>query len=522
LAPPPEPLDLRDAPAQPWYRELSRGQWTAFGAAWLGYLLDGFDFVLITLVLTQVRHSFGLSAVQAASLVSAAFVSRWAGGLLIGGLADRHGRRAAMVVSVLLFSVGTLGCGLAPGYGAMFAARLVVGLGMAGEYSASSTYVIESWPRRMRNRASGFLISGYSIGAIVAAQAYRFVVPAFGWRALFFLGLAPIALALWLRRGLPESAEWSERKRRSEGDDTVLAALFGKATSRRALNAAAAVVAFAALLLIFTGTATGPTAIVPLAILAAGVFAAYLVQFNGPRWRTGVALTLVVFTAFLASWPLQALLPTYLKTTLGYGPARTADVLFAAGFGAAVGCWVAGFAGDRFGTRRAYVGSLLVGQVAVLPVFAVGGRSALLLGVLLFVQQVFGQGVAGLLPKWIGDHFDVRRRAAALGFVYNVGALGGAVAPPLGAGLAGRMSLGTALAVLSFAGTGLVALLIGIDFPRRFQSFQELGRGRRERGGSGSGDRGRNGGTGGRAELTLPSSSRPEPESPRSAAASPR
>lgn len=424
-------------PTKPWYRYLTKEDRKAFFAAWIGVLLDGYDFVLISFALPAIKTAFALSLVQSASLISAAFISRWIGGLVLGAIGDRYGRKPAMILSIFMFAFGSIACALAPNFWILFVLRLIIGFAMVGEYSASAAYVIESWPKHMRNKASGFLLSGYAFGVIAAAQVDKYFVtwvdsmhPGWGWRALFLTGIIPIVVAIYMRKTLPEAADWSEAKEKGHVEkNDMLQVLFGG--ERKILN--------------------------------------YLIiQFDSKRWIIGIAIMLTIFASFMYTWPIQGLLPTYLRG-VGMDQTVVANVVSFAGLGNAAGYIIAGFAGDKFGMRRWYAISLLLSQIIVFPLFMQNGKYVALVAGMLFFQQMFGQGVSGLLPKWVSSYFPVDKRAAGLGFCYNVGALGGAVGPVLGAAIAAQFSLGFALAILSFGFAAVVMVSIGANVPRLLQ-----------------------------------------------------
>ena len=181
-----------------WWQYLDATKWKLFIAALIGVTLDGYDFVLITLALPEIKAAFGLTLVQSAALVSAAFITRWLGGLILGGVGDRFGRKPAMIIATVLFAIGSLLMGFSPNFMFLFIMRMVVGFAMAGEYGSSATYVIESWHPRIRGKASSFLLSGYAIGAILAVQVDKYLVPwvdswhaGWGWSCLLYTSPSP-------------------------------------------------------------------------------------------------------------------------------------------------------------------------------------------------------------------------------------------------------------------------------------------------------------------------------------------
>jgi SHS family sialic acid transporter-like MFS transporter len=173
-----------------------------------------------------------------------------------------------------------------------------------------------------------------------------------------------------------------------------------------------------------------------------------------------------IFSAFMMNWPVQSLLPTYLKTT-GFDPVGVGQIMFFANFGYLLGTLWAGFLGDWIGTRRAYIYTLLVSLLLIIPVFLLGHSAIFLLGILVFLLEFTSIGISGLHPKYMSEHFSTEVRGAALGVGYNIGALGGALAPIVGTALAAKIGLGNALAVLTFFWTLVVIAIVATNLPGR-------------------------------------------------------
>jgi MFS family permease len=378
-------------------------------AASLGWMLDAFDVLLYSIVLTHLMRAFGMSRTTAGILNALTLAASALGGLLFGLLADRFGRRRMLSASILFYSLCTFACGLSTSIFALGACRFLLGLGMGGEWNTGATLVAETWPAQWRGRALGIVQSSWAIGYALAAVASWLILAHASWRWVFFAGILPGLAVFWIQRKVPEPPIWRSARSPAPNQTTQ--------TLRRSLR--------------------------PLLILTAvntfgmfgwwGLFAwipAYLVL---PAQQGGRGLTSLSLTAFLVTINLLGMLPGYL--------------LF-------------GVAADRFGRRSTLVVYLVAASAAV-PLLAWARQPALILASAC-IAAFFGTGfftASGLIG---GELFPTSIRATALGISYNVGRGLSALAPATIGALSESHGLAWAFSAcaVAFAGAAVTALFI--------------------------------------------------------------
>ncbi len=213
-------------------RDISGLQWKSGIAAWLGYLFDGLDMHLYTVVATPfVAELLAVGQRDAqvgyySSIIQAAFLVGWAlGGGLFGRLGDRLGRARALMLTILTYSMFTGLSFLVQNWWQLMICRFLAALGIGGEWSVGSTLLAETWPRCWRPWMAAVLQSAVNCGVLLAMVAVQLLS---GWpfRCVFLVGVLPALLVLWIRRAVPESAEWQAAKLRSARDVPGIVDLF--------------------------------------------------------------------------------------------------------------------------------------------------------------------------------------------------------------------------------------------------------------------------------------------------------
>src|SRR5438094_10235069 len=205
-------------PRGAWYREVTPAQWKAFIGAYTGWVLDGFDFTILTFLLVDIQRSFTVDKALAGALGTITLVFRVAGGIGAGTAADRWGRKGALMFSILWYSMFAFFSGFATSFRMLFALRALFGIGMGGVWAAGMPLTLEHWPAHLRGTASGMMQSGYSLGFLLSSLVFQLAYPLVnrsnaGWRVMFWIGVLPAFLVLFIIKGVSEIPVWLERQR---------------------------------------------------------------------------------------------------------------------------------------------------------------------------------------------------------------------------------------------------------------------------------------------------------------------
>jgi MFS family permease len=394
-----------------WPREVTAAERKSLFAGGLGWMLDAMDVMLYSLVLTYLIREFSMDTRTAGFLNSLTLVASAIGGFLFGVLADRFGRTRALMASILIYSAASAACGFSHSVPQLAVFRFVLGLGMGGEWTAGAALIAETWRAEHRGKALGLMQSSYAIGEAIAALVVLVVLPRLGWRAVFFVGVLPALLVMWIRTSVPEPAIW---KARSASPDRK--------------------------------SKTWP---LPKAVLRAGSLAAAMNAFS-----------------LFGYWGLFTWIPAYLSLPVsqggrGLGLVRTTSFFLALCAGKWLGYVAFGFFADAFGRRKPYFAYLLI-AAALVPLYGMTRGEFWLLALGPMVG-FFGTGSFSGYAAITSEIFPSEIRAAAMGLSYNAGRVFSAIAPFAVGVLAIKYGIGPAF--LLQAAAFLLAAMISLALP---------------------------------------------------------
>lgn len=358
----------------------------------LCYGFDAVDFMMLALALPLLISEWHMTLGEAGLLGTAGMAGVGLSGVALGWFADRHGRRRALLASVVTFALFTAALALARSRWDVMLLRLVAGLGLGGVWGSVAALVNESFPRASRARAISWILSAWPVGVSLAAVVAGIVLPRFGWRGLFLLGGLALLPALYAWRFVPESAAW-QRQRAS----------------------------------------------------APGAPAARVGEIFAPGFLRNTLLGTVVAAAGLtAYWGINTWLPTYLVRVHGLGTAAMSRYVLVLNAGMFCGYPLLGWLAGRVGKRRALLLSYLAAAVLV-PAYAAFDDLDLLLWAGPVLALFFSQ--AGLLGAYFPELYPTRIRALGAGFCFNVGRGIAALAPFVMGQLATSVGLARGIAL---------------------------------------------------------------------------
>ena len=364
-------------------------------AGFSGWLLDAFDYFLVTFCLTAMASDFHKTVPQISLVFTMTLAFRPIGGFVFGILADRYGRRIPLIINMSAFTIAGILTGLAPNYTSLLLIRALFGMVMGGTWGVGASLAMEGAPTHRRGLLSGLLQEGYAAGNVLAALLYFFLFDRLGWRLLFILSSLPaVPLVLYVLFFVKESEVWKRSATRKLTWGQQHREIFS-------------------------------------------------------HWKLFLYLLVFMTAMMFASHGTQDMYPTFLQTQWHLAPPRRAAITAISGVGAIVGGLAFGFFSDMKGRRRAIITAFILGA-AIIPLWAYAPNQALLiLGA--FLMQFMVQGAWGVIPAHLSELSPDSVRALLPGLAYQTaGILSGSIGF-IQAIYAARTSYATAMALTAIS-----------------------------------------------------------------------
>lgn len=349
------------------------------GMSWAGWLFDFYDLMMFSFLLIPIKETLGLSDASLSLLLGSTLAATALGGILFGYLSDRFGRKTVLSWTILVYSLGTFACGFAQGVWWLLVFRVITGLGVGGEWATGQTLVGETFPAKMRARFAAVMQTGAPLGIALASVVGGFVQPALasafgpdrGWRGCFFLSVLPALLVVVIRRVMPESDVWLERRR--------------------------------------------------LAAEPEGGHLSDLLRTPGLRrlFLLGLVLALTDMSAY---WFTYSWMPKYLYDNLGFSMARSGLWMLVAQAGGLLGYLSFGVFADWKGRRPAYTGFSLIWAVGLVAITLFWSRIAAWpwLALAFMFMVGFGTGNFSGYGPIFSEIFPTKVRNTAMGTAFNL------------------------------------------------------------------------------------------------------
>ena len=380
-------------------------------AAYLGWTLDAFDFFVLTFVIRDIAKEFGVGVPAVAYALFLTLAMRFVGAFIFGRIGDKWGRRPALMLDILAYSIIGAVAAFSPNLTVFLILRALFGVAMGGEWGLGSSLAMESIPPRARGTVSGILQCGYPTGFLIAAVAYGLLYGhtiggvTIGWRAMFLLSILPAFVVLFIRAAVPESPAFEASKSREKPH------LWATVTQ---------------------------------------------------NWRLVVYVVVLMMFFNLFSHGTQDLYPTFLQKQHNFDPATVSWIAIIANIGAIVGGLSFGYVSEKIGRVNAITLASAI-ALPILPLWAYSTTPALLaLGA--FVMQVAVQGAWGVVPAHLNELSPGAARATIPAFAYQVGNFLASYNGPFQAKIAEANGGNYAYALALVGGVVAVAMIVVIRF----------------------------------------------------------